>query len=69
MAKPTKKYKYNKQNPPHWCEVDITEWEDLVDEKSFPVCSVCNSRIYNPDFYDEEMCGPCTTGESRTLML
>ena len=61
--------KYNKENPPKWCELDITEWDRLVDEKSFPICSCCGQRIYNPEFYEEEMCGPCMTGESRTIMI
>lgn len=60
--------KYNKKNPPKWNQLSLEEFEKQVDHKSFPKCSSCGNPIYNPDFYEEEMCGPCMTGESRTLM-
>jgi hypothetical protein len=32
-----------------------------------PDCDVCGNPIYNSDFWDVGMCGPCTTGEADTL--
>lgn len=64
---------FNKNNPPIWGLLNIEQFEKLVDDESFPVCESCGSRIYNPEFYPENnptgMCGPCTTGESETLMI
>jgi len=66
--------KYNKKNPPMWGKLTPAQFATQVDDKSFPRCGVCGCRIYNPEFYPENnieadgMCGPCCTGESRTLM-
>ena len=60
--------KYNKQNPPIYGEISLEDMEHNTDHKSFPKCSVCENPIYNPDFYDEKMCGPCMTGEAETVM-
>jgi hypothetical protein len=60
---------FNKKYPPVAGTMTVEEFEASVDSDSFPKCSVCENPIYHPDFYDEEMCGPCTTGESETLML
>lgn len=61
-------YKYNKKNPPIWGELTLKQFEKEVDKKSFPICESCGQPIYNPSWYDEEMCGPCMTGESAELM-
>ena len=60
--------KYHKGNPPRFGELSVEEWDKEVDHKSFPKCSVCKNPIYNPEFYAEDMCGPCMTGESETIM-
>lgn len=59
----------NKKYPPVAGTMTVEQFEKGVDIDSFPKCSSCDNPIYHPDFYEEEMCGPCTTGEADTLML
>lgn len=28
------------------------------------ICSVCKNQIYDPDYYEIELCPSCATGES-----
>ena len=58
----------NKDLPPLYNQLSPEDFKELVDIESFPKCSSCGQPIYNPDFYDEEMCGPCMTGEAATIM-
>lgn len=60
--------KYNRNNPPPYGKLTAEQFLKQVDMDSFPVCSSCSSPIYNPAFYNKDMCGPCTTGESKTIM-
>jgi len=32
-----------------------------------PRCESCGSYVWNPEFFNCGMCGPCTTGESAEL--
>lgn len=62
------KYSLNKNKPPLYGILSIKEFELLVDKKTFPKCEACGQPIYNPDFYDMDLCGPCCTGEASTIM-
>lgn len=58
----------NKKYPPIHGTLTIEKFDKLVDHDSFPKCDCCDQPIYNPNFYEMDMCGPCTTGESATIM-
>lgn len=60
------KKKYNRANPPFWGEVHVENWDKEVDDESFPDCSL-GHKIYNSDYYEEDMCGACMTGEAGEL--
>lgn len=66
-------YKFNKKNPPIYNALNVEEFEELVDIKSFPKCSGCEQPIFNPTFYPGNnptgLCGPCCSGEAATIMM
>jgi len=71
MKKIPKNLKLNKKYPPIYGYVSIPMFTKAIDHEDFPVCSSCGARIYNPLFYEDkslDMCGPCITGESDTVM-
>lgn len=65
------RFTFNYDNAPFWGQLTARQWQKMVDEDSFPICSSCENPIFNPGFYPDDngdMCGPCTTGESDTLL-
>ena len=67
-----KKNKLNKKYPPVLNTLTLEQFKRSVDVESFDTCETCGQPIYNPNFYLEVnstgLCGPCCTGESKTIM-
>ena len=67
------KKELNKNFPPIYGTLSIEQFERMVNKNSFDKCEACGQPIYNPNFYHEVkdstgLCGPCCTGEAKTIM-
>ena len=59
---------YDKKNPPRYGELTAEQFKLYVDPKKFPTCCKCKQPILNPKYFKSVFCGPCITGDWRTIM-